>query len=237
MGEKHVWDLSVPSVQGEDTRSFVANGVVVHNCVRVDGMEEVRCILCLCEHSIFLIDDYEIGQEGEIVKLTLPLNADGNPTSSPSPPTPDGGECRRWSYSDVVEVAKRRYLLRPAALELFLVDGTNHLLVVNVEQRESVFQHLVDKSPAIRSSRFLKAGHFTLTGDLNLSAMHATIAPISKQWQQGEISNFEYLIALNSVAGRTYNDLSQYPVFPWIVKDYDQPLPPSPRPLHVQGPE
>ena len=32
VGVKHVWDLSVPSVQGEDTRSFVANGVVVHNC-------------------------------------------------------------------------------------------------------------------------------------------------------------------------------------------------------------
>lgn len=25
---------------------------------------------------------------------------------------------------------------------------------------------------------------------------------------------------LNTIAGRTYNDLSQYPVFPWIVADY-----------------
>ena len=194
------------------------------NCVRIDGMEEVRCIVCLCEHSVFLIDNYEIGQEGEIAKLAPPVDADGNPIASPSPLTGDAAECRRWSYSDVVEVAKRRYLLRPAALELFLSDGTSHLLVVNVEQRESVFQHLVDKSPAIRSTRFLKAGHFTLTGDLQLSAMHATIAPISKQWQAGDISNFEYLIALNSVAGRTYNDLSQYPVFPWVVKDYDSPF-------------
>ena len=31
VGVKHVYDLSVPSAQGEDTRSFVANGVVVHN--------------------------------------------------------------------------------------------------------------------------------------------------------------------------------------------------------------
>ena len=29
---------------------------------------------------------------------------------------------------------------------------------------------------------------------------------------QREISNFEYLIQLNTIAGRTYNDLSQYPV-------------------------
>lgn len=25
---------------------------------------------------------------------------------------------------------------------------------------------------------------------------------------------------LNTLAGRTYNDLSQYPVFPWILADY-----------------
>lgn len=25
---------------------------------------------------------------------------------------------------------------------------------------------------------------------------------------------------LNTLAGRGYNDLTQYPVFPWILKDY-----------------
>lgn len=25
---------------------------------------------------------------------------------------------------------------------------------------------------------------------------------------------------LNTIAGRTYNDLNQYPVFPWILSDY-----------------
>ena len=41
-----------------------------------------------------------------------------------------------------------------------------------------------------------------------------------KEWQQGLISNFEYLMSLNTLAGRTYNDLTQYPVFPWILSDY-----------------
>ncbi|XP_021344164.1 neurobeachin-like protein 2, partial [Mizuhopecten yessoensis] len=40
------------------------------------------------------------------------------------------------------------------------------------------------------------------------------------KWVQREISNFDYLIQLNTIAGRTYNDLSQYPVFPWILSDY-----------------
>lgn len=33
-----------------------------------------------------------------------------------------------------------------------------------------------------------------------------------QKWIYREISNFEYLMQLNTIAGRTYNDLSQYPV-------------------------
>ena len=33
-----------------------------------------------------------------------------------------------------------------------------------------------------------------------------------------DISSFG--LQLNTLAGRTYNDLSQYPVFPWILADY-----------------
>lgn len=36
--------------------------------------------------------------------------------------------------------------------------------------------------------------------------------PALQKWVQREISNFEYLMQLNTIAGRTYNDLSQYPV-------------------------
>ena len=28
---------------------------------------------------------------------------------------------------------------------------------------------------------------------------------------------------MNTLAGRSYNDLMQYPVFPWIIADYDSP--------------
>jgi factor associated with neutral sphingomyelinase activation len=39
-------------------------------------------------------------------------------------------------------------------------------------------------------------------------------------WVEGGISNFEYLTILNSVAERTKNNLSQYPVFPWVLSNY-----------------
>uniref|UniRef100_A0AAX7TCJ9 Neurobeachin-like protein 2 n=1 Tax=Astatotilapia calliptera TaxID=8154 RepID=A0AAX7TCJ9_ASTCA len=43
---------------------------------------------------------------------------------------------------------------------------------------------------------------------------------LTQKWVNREISNFDYLMQLNTIAGRTYNNLAQYPVFPWILADY-----------------
>lgn len=41
------------------------------------------------------------------------------------------------------------------------------------------------------------------------------------KWRRGQMSNYQYLMYLNMAAGRSFNDLSQYPVFPWVLKDYN----------------
>lgn len=43
------------------------------------------------------------------------------------------------------------------------------------------------------------------------------------QWQRGHLSNYQYLLHLNNLADRSCNDLSQYPVFPWVIADYTSP--------------
>lgn len=42
----------------------------------------------------------------------------------------------------------------------------------------------------------------------------------TERWVSGEMSNFEYLMTLNTYSGRSYNDWTQYPVFPWVLRDY-----------------
>lgn len=43
---------------------------------------------------------------------------------------------------------------------------------------------------------------------------------LTELWKKRKLSNFEYLMALNRMAGRSFNDITQYPVFPWILADY-----------------
>lgn len=58
---------------------------------------------------------------------------------------------------------------------------------------------------------------------MNLFFIHLIVVALEKitnEWKTGTISNFDYLIYLNYIAGRNFNSLSQYPVFPWILKEY-----------------
>lgn len=36
-----------------------------------------------------------------------------------------------------------------------------------------------------------------------------------------EITTFDYLMELNTLSGRAYSDLTQYPVFPWTLKNFN----------------
>lgn len=43
---------------------------------------------------------------------------------------------------------------------------------------------------------------------------------LTKHWARNLLSNFDYLISLNRLANRSFNDISRYPVFPWVISDY-----------------
>ena len=42
----------------------------------------------------------------------------------------------------------------------------------------------------------------------------------TESWQNYNISTLEYLIWINIYGGRSFNDLNQYPIFPWIITNY-----------------
>jgi hypothetical protein len=108
------------------------------------------------------------------------------------------------------EMHARRYNLRHTALEFFSVSGTNHLINFgSTVLRDKVFRCIKEQD----TPSLIYAG---LRNGATLLAKSGLI----KRWQQRKISNFEYLMQLNTLAGRTYNDLNQYPVFPWVLADY-----------------
>ena len=119
------------------------------------------------------------------------------------------------------DIQLRRYNLRPAALEFFLINQRNFLL--NFDQnlsnltkktRRQIFHKLISlKLPSMKST-------FSNLGTIISPQEMLKESKITDKWITREMSNFDYLMMLNTIAGRTYNDLNQYPIFPWVIKDY-----------------
>ena len=87
---------------------------------------------------------------------------------------------------------------------MFMFDQTNYL--INFECRKHRDQIL----------KLLQEVGGTNVDTKNAEKRFAA-SGITQKWLNHEITNFEYLMQLNTFAGRTYNDLSQYPVFPWVI--------------------
>ncbi|XP_069477194.1 protein FAN isoform X2 [Ambystoma mexicanum] len=62
--------------------------------------------------------------------------------------------------------------------------------------------------------------YFFIAQYLDNHVIEHTVESYMLQWQKGHITNNQYLLHLNNLADRSCNDLSQYPVFPWIIADY-----------------
>ncbi|VDO06693.1 unnamed protein product [Rodentolepis nana] len=140
----------------------------------------------------------------------------------------------------IAHIEERRFELRDLALELFFNRMCNvppdrdHFLQTLVGACSALLPHYT--SPWWRVGSFgIESGRRYPSQRLR-DACAGILGPFSTPyvgqatrerlldaqvaWLRGQMSNFDYLMALNSAAGRTYNDITQYPIFPWVIADY-----------------
>ncbi|VDK87726.1 unnamed protein product [Dibothriocephalus latus] len=118
--------------------------------------------------------------------------------------------------AELREIHLCRYNLRRSAFEIVMVDHSNYLFNFKPRVRNQVYGNIMSlhlPQLGYRKGRS-PAEVFQFSGLKEASQQGLC------RWANREISNFEYLMRLNTIAGRTYNDLNQYPVFPWILADY-----------------
>lgn len=193
----------------------------MYNCGRVVGLDKMDGIFVICQNNAYFIQDYHITKDHELIEMTKAGGAGGNgPSGAVFGLLGTEAELLRrrvirWAHVDVEQVLRRRYLLRPVAIEIFSVDGRNSLLVFELADRDRVINVMGVKQQAVANRLAQTTGIVTAVKSLKLSLKEST-----DLWSSGQITNFEYLMRLNTIAGRSYNDLTQYPVFPWIIADY-----------------
>lgn len=124
---------------------------------------------------------------------------------------------QRIAFKDLHSVFRRRYQLQQCALEFYDIYNQGTLVAFAAhEQREEILSKIL--STPLPNSIF----GTTYGTSINYKKFMASWkSRIIAQWVNGKMTNFDFLMHLNSFAGRTYNDLTQYPVFPWVIADYE----------------
>ncbi|XP_024224925.1 neurobeachin isoform X14 [Bombus impatiens] len=123
----------------------------------------------------------------------------------------------KWYFSEVRAIFSRRYLLQNVAIEIFLASRTSILFAF---PDQPTVKKVIKALPRVGVG--IKYGiPQTRRASMMSPRQLMRSSNMTQKWQRREISNFEYLMFLNTIAGRTYNDLNQYPVFPWVLTNYE----------------
>ena len=130
----------------------------------------------------------------------------------------EGARDTRWELRRLSEVLSRRYLLQLRALEIFFGTGGSFSSVL-IAFDGTKERHDAQKAVLSQQLPGLLPHHSRKPDGAN-GKLRPDPSTWTRQWQMGALSNFEYLMRLNSLAGRTYSDLTQYPVMPWVLADY-----------------
>ena len=133
-----------------------------------------------------------------------------------------------WSLRDIVATARRYHGLKDEAVELFLDEesrnrtrtGSSVLIAFDgYRNRENIFR-LFPTSRTVKVAGRVGGGGGEAEVPVLCHTDRSFLSMVVNAWKNGEIDNFEYLLALNSAAGRSMLDLSRYPIFPWVLADY-----------------
>ncbi|KJZ75824.1 hypothetical protein HIM_04648 [Hirsutella minnesotensis 3608] len=221
-----------------------------YNMSRITGLEACEGLLIVGKDALYIMDNVFQCANGDIVNVWEAPSEERDPFTMvvTGTKTLEGRqnstareqESRHWKWHDVISVSKRRFLFRDVAIEIFFTDGRSYLLTtINPAVRDELFSKMLSKASHTSAPNALPypedawrlealktfddppqglgAGLGSRLGTLfNAGPWN----PAMKRWQRGEMSNFHYLMMVNTMAGRTFNDLTQYPVFPWVLADY-----------------
>ena len=104
-----------------------------------------------------------------------------------------------FSFEQIKYMFKRIYYYHQTGLEIYTINNKSYYFnFKNASVRNEIYDEIIS----------------------HLHKYKISIDNIISKWKKYEISNMELLMWINIFGGRSYNDLSQYPVVPWVIGDY-----------------
>ena len=137
------------------------------------------------------------------------------------------------NFNDILYIFIRKYCFRNNSIEFFTSNHKSYYFkFLNKEKRDFFLLELVSilnknnqKNKLFRSIKgFDEFNKSTIIGyykDEEIIKDYNNISNIKELWKNNLISNLEYLMWINIYGNRSFRDIQQYPVIPWILNKYD----------------
>ena len=126
-------------------------------------------------------------------------------------------------YSKIKYMFIRVYFYRESGLEIYTT--TNKSYYLNFKTKEDMHSFL-NEILLYCNFREIKTENKRVLGYEQLFIIQNKkksyyVNYKMEEWQNYMISSLEYLMWLNIYSGRSFNDLTQYPIIPWLISNYE----------------
>ena len=140
----------------------------------------------------------------------------------------------KLSFSDINFIFIRKYCFRNNALEIFTNRHKSYYFKFEDKSKRDIFLdniiNLANKLSISNRQAFkpikgideynkpTTIGYYKDDEDIK---QYSSISNITELWNNSKISTLEYLMWINIYGNRSYQDIGQYPVFPWLLVNYE----------------
>lgn len=121
----------------------------------------------------------------------------------------------QFQLSEIKWFLLRNYLHIKEGFEVYLTNHKSYFFFLTEYNRSTVINYLSKHRKSLTNCTIFQSSPEKIYQIIQESR-------IVEGWVNGLISNYNYLVLLNLLAGRSFNDTTQYPVFPWILNEYNK---------------
>ena len=114
-----------------------------------------------------------------------------------------------WQISEIAEIHEYKFFQKRNASEVIFKNMKSILFNFQQKQDLVLFAKTVTKVLSYKGLKQTDSAQLFRTNEY------------LKSWENHKMSNFRYLMLVNSYSSRSLNDFSQYPIFPVLVKSFE----------------
>ena len=143
-------------------------------------------------------------------------------------------------YDSIDFVLKKRYYFKMSVLEIFTINKKSYFFKFEENQLKTIIDNIRYYMKSNIEDIYVEnvkneIGFYNKKKMLNNGIQlpnkmkYMNLKYLYEKWTKWEISTLKMLMIINFYANRSFNDINQYPVFPWIITYYNSEEIPPPQ--------